>query len=112
MKNKILEWLEYKRRITVTVANYYWKNYLEVDDIIKGKTDILMNVSLKDINQKFEEFMLDKTKEEILEWQNYKELAIYYSRLSKSKYKLFIIPKSKLERKLKEIKNEFYKKQK
>ena len=46
---------------------------------------------------------MDKAKDELLEWEEYRDKAFYYVNLSKKNFRLLVTPASKLENELERL---------
>lgn len=105
MISKIYDWIEYKRRLAITIANLNYRiykrgEYVPVDEIIpKG------NIHEFTIDEK----IVNESMKRISEGWDYYANAIYYANLSKSRVKLIFTRKSKLERVLDVAKSHFSK---
>ena len=101
---KIYDWLEYKRRVAVTIANLKYRLYMNSNCV--PVEEIIPNGDIHEFHIR-EELIENSLREVSEKWENYYAEAVYYALLSKSTIKLIFTPKSKLERILEETRREY-----
>jgi hypothetical protein len=106
MISKVKNWFEYKRRLAMTIANLNYRIYTRESSVSYEDIFPPSNIEEFRIDRRIIEESLKKVSEK---WENYYSESVYYALLSKSKLRLFFTRKSKLEKILNEVREEYKK---
>ena len=95
MISKLINWLEYKRGLAITISNLYYRMFLEEECVSPEEIIPKGNIEEFRIDKSLIENSMKKVSEK---WENYYAEAVYYAMLSKSKVRLIFTSKSRLEK--------------